>query len=848
MSRQAGQNSSGHFQSIWHAILLSTTVLSLTIGSPTRAEPIVGGRVAFNIPAQELDSALVAFAEQSKMQIVVQAAVLRGLKTSGVAGDYSTNEALNSLLNKSGLQYRFTGANTIAVVQTAQAAEPAPIKEEAKSAPPAVQLEEVIVTAEKRSTSLQKTPISISVLGTNELKQLGVNGMTDLGSGSVPSLRLLSFAGRASAVTIGMRGIVPLDATQVSRDPAIGIYMDDVYLGRVQGLGSQLYDVERVEVLKGPQGTLFGRNTVGGALSFITKKPTGRFGVEQTLSVGNFGEFKAITHLNLPKMANISLKIDAVYAKRGGTINNTAVGQADWNQYDRKGIRVAALWEPTDNFSALYAGEVSRDESTGGYSQIVALFPGAPPLAPLQTVQTGRINTGAVGVLLQPSVGLVQGHSLTLTWEPMTDLQIKSISSYRRIKQSQYDNSGANFSAFRPNGFLSRYSLAFVQQKQFSQELQAVGSLPRLKYVAGLYYFWERGADSAYAPSTAQWNADGTAQTIIPSYVPRPFPDRAANAHAKSLAAYGQATYTPPLLNDDLHLTAGLRYTSDRKNGALTALSGVTKNIPFTFGSDRVDPAVTVAYDISDNLNAYVRWGTAYRAGGADERSLTFRAFGPETVNSWEIGAKSTFWENRARLNVAAYHTTYKDLQIAFTNPANVASTETLNTKQPAKIKGLEADFSVSPIEKLTVTAGYAFTQWKLPPQISPFNGVATPTAILFTPKHAASIAVDYTIPAGNFAQLGFHLDASAQSSFFSATAAAPRLPGYALLNGRVTLRNIEFGARAGSLELAFWMKNITNKAYIYYDFPLAGAGLINGIFGDINEPRTFGLDATYRF
>ena len=187
-------------------------------------------------------------------------------------------------------------------------------------------LEEIVVTAQKVETNLQNTPISISVLGANDLQSRGVHSLEDMMSGGVPSLRVAPFATRSSALTVGIRGIVTGDANQPARDPGVGVYIDGVYLGRPQGLGAALYDVERIEVLKGPQGTLFGRNSTGGAVSIVTRKPTGVLHLSQTAGMGSFGGYIAQTHLDLPTFANISLKFDGILTKREGTVKNPMAG------------------------------------------------------------------------------------------------------------------------------------------------------------------------------------------------------------------------------------------------------------------------------------------------------------------------------------------------------------------------------------------------------------------------------------------------------------------------------------------------------------------------------------------
>lgn len=184
---------------------------------------------------------------------------------------------------------------TMASPALAEAASPAqPAADEAKPADAAPadsgQIADIVVTALKRETNLQKTPIAISVVSPEVIADRHVQSLIDLADGAVPSLRIATFEARQSALTVGIRGIVPFDANQTARDQGVGVYIDGIYLGRQQGLNAALFDVERVEVLRGPQGTLFGRNTEGGALSIVTKAPTGEFGGRVSGGFGNYGQ------------------------------------------------------------------------------------------------------------------------------------------------------------------------------------------------------------------------------------------------------------------------------------------------------------------------------------------------------------------------------------------------------------------------------------------------------------------------------------------------------------------------------------------------------------------------------
>ncbi|MGK6319639.1 TonB-dependent receptor [Sphingomonas sp. DT-204] len=714
-------------------------------------------------------------------------------------------------------------------------------------------LTDIVVTAEKRETNLQKTPIAISVLGGEALADRHVQSLLDLQDGAVPSLRVSPSFSRNSALSIGIRGITGGDANQPSRDAGIGVYIDGIYLGRSQGLGMALMDIERIEVLKGPQGTLFGRNSVGGAVSIVTRKPSGEFQLRQTVGVRNFDGYSAETHLDLPSFSNISLKFDGVILKRDGTVKNTLQGADGFNLFDRRGAHVAALWEPSADFSAQLDADYSYDATTSYYVQLLNRNPAAPALAPLVQVQPDRAGTVDIGVPQQPSVGETYGFGLHLDWRVADGIKLRSITSYRDLKQNQYDNGiGAHAGVFRPNAAFSRYSLASMRQHQFSQEFQLIGDADRLQYVAGLYYYHEAGDDDAWSPNTMRWNADGTAATPLPSLAAgaaTPFPDRASTAKADSYAAFGQATWTPPVLSDMLRLTVGGRFTHDEKSGRLYKVNGADAPYSFTFSKDHFDPQVTVALDPSDDVELYGKWGTAYRAGGANSRSLTYRAYGPETVSTFEAGLKTSFWDKRGRFNVAAYTTRYTDIQIDFLAPnagTNRTTIETMNAPGHGTIKGIEIDASLAPLPGLTLSAAYAYTHGELPPAANPFLGGALQTVyITSTPEHAGSGAIDYAVALGGDAVLRAHLDANIAEGYYS-MAGEPTLTDSAfIVNGRLAIGGIDL-TRGAKLELSLWSRNLFDEQHLFVRSHSAYAA--GGDFGIYNEPRTFGLDGTLRF
>jgi iron complex outermembrane receptor protein len=731
-------------------------------------------------------------------------------------------------------------ADTAAVVEAAAAA-----------------LDEVVVTAQKRQTNLQDTPIAISVLGADALQARHVQSLADLGDGAIPSLRVAPFFARNSALAIGLRGIgAASDANQPARDQAVGVYINGVYLGRAQGLGSALYDVERIEVLKGPQGTLFGRNTEGGAISIVTRRPSGRFGMNAAAGYGNYDGYRAEAHVDLPEFHGVSIKVDGLVSKRGGTIlNPTSNDQPDFNSYDRRGVQVEALWRPRADLTVDYAFDSTYDGTTPYLVQLLAK--GSLGLAPLTPPQDERVKVAAVGVPLRLSEGITWGHRLNVEWSPADWLQLKSITAYRDLKQGQYDNGAFALSAYAPNGNFSRYSIANFDQAQFSQEVQLVGHLPQIEFVAGAFFYRESVNDSARTPNTLQWNATGTAYTVLPLNLDAvPF-DRASHARTKSSGAFGQAVWTPPVFGGRAHLTVGGRFTHDERSGSLNTVNGATPSyvdankrtivgaIPLDESWNRFDPMVDLAFDLGPDVNVYGKWSTGYKAGGANSRSLTYRAFDPETVSMFELGAKTEFWERRARLNVAAFYGDLKDVQIDFSVIILNNNRGTLETTNAAtgKTRGLEVDFSIKPIDGLTLSANYAYTKATLSKAFNPFTNTQATVYPLYTPKNAASASVDYERPWLG-AVLKAHLDANwAEGQYTNTT--DPRLSDESfIVNGRLALADIPLRGDEARLELALWSRNLLNESHAF----LRNFNASLGTYGIFNEPRTYGAEARVRF
>ena len=738
-------------------------------------------------------------------------------------------------------------------------------------------------------------------------------------------------------------------------------------------MNAALFDIERIEVLKGPQGTLFGRNTEGGALSMVTRAPSGVFGGRFVAGVGNYGSRSAEGHLDLPKFANLAIKLDGVYQHQDPTVTDPLAGSTGWNYYDRKGGRAAARWTPVDGFTADFAYDYAKDENTPNFSQLVSYNPNGYAVGTYTNPQTGVVgtqlyvpsSTGAavkcggtirfdqttpvciaplaaaegvhprrqtvsdIGVPQQPSVDLTHGASAVLKYKAAPWIELRSITAWRGVSTDQWDNSGgAARSTFAPNANFSRYSLSFLRQHQFSEEFQAVGSVPQLDYVLGAYYFTEHATEYAATPLSNAWNASGTAYTVrspvIDSSATGPissansgyqqfapscnntlgasvtqfanscqFITRASSAYDHNVSAFGNLTFTPEQLGN-IHITAGGRYTKDQRRGQLYVvnnrsdlLTPGTTNTPFPFSNSisRFDPLLNLAVDASSDVHLYAKYATGFRAGGANDRSAQFNSFGPEAVKSYELGAKVDFLDHKARLNLAGYIMDRSNTQFDFdfydtsaTSPTNGAHIEQTQNAGQTKIRGIEADLTVRPVQALTLTASYAYTYIKAPSSVNPLvpGAPAQQLYIVYTPTHAASGAVDYATPVnifGSAASIRLHLDANYASSQYTFQLESTKTDPSFTVNGRLALADIELGSN--KLTLSVWSRNLLNHTNIYRRSAANSSPVLNycptggvvggvactagtvfstnysGILGDyanFNPPRTFGFEASVKF
>lgn len=706
-------------------------------------------------------------------------------------------------------------------------------------------LREITVSAQKREQSLQETPIAISVLDEIQLETQGITGLTDLEGGAVPSLRIQPIGNTPSTLLITIRGNGPLDVVQVTREASIAIHLDGIYLGRSQGLASEHADLERIEVLQGPQGTLFGRNATSGSINLVSKGPTGEWGLKHKLSTGNFDAYRSITRINFQEFAGFSAKLDYMRSTRDGWVKNSAAGQADYNAYDKEGARLSVDWQ-RDSLVAEYRADYSDVDFVQNYFQFKEDNIG------LIGVEDGRQSATRFPISpLEPTNTSQELHALTMTWQPHQTLKIKSLSSYRELDEHTNNNYGG---ALYFNGLMAE---SMIHQHQISEEIQLIGTMPRLDWVVGAFYYREKANETllniftldSFGFITGTPNTPITPTDIFTTLVPgvgivnNQIPPRHVEALTKSKAIYGQASWTPSAFRDRLEITAGARYTEDQRSGNRQEFGFDA----FDIKTNNLDPTVTFNYYWADRLSTYLKWSTAYKAGGANSRATNFSTYSPEEVSTFEVGLKSEFWHQRIRLNGAIFATDYVDMQIDVSDPDNIALAETINGAHRVEVDGAEVALNIAPAAGLALGISYTYLDGNMPPQPNPLaDGATTQFQLAQTPKHAGALSIDYDFVPWSFGSLSLHANATSTDHYAYTSVGGFLLDSYTLINARITLEDINLGNDHGSLKLALWSKNITDEEYVVFAFPLGNPPIaISQVFG---TPRTIGLDLTYEF
>ncbi|WP_232455607.1 TonB-dependent receptor [Sphingomonas sp. KC8] len=623
-----------------------------------------------------------------------------------------------------------------------------------------------------------------------------------------------------------MRGVGNND-DQITQDPSVAVYVDGVYVARTQGMVSEVAELERVEVLRGPQGSLYGRNATGGAINFITRAPDlNELRIKQTVTVGNYSHFRTRTNVSVPVADTLAVEFGYMHTERDGFVRNRGTGVKRFGDQRRNAYRAAFLWQPSADFDIRYSYDRSELGDTPTFMAAVPLFP----------ARAARPTEGSTFVEdLKRNDVVAQGHNLTASWDAADGLTLKSITGYRKLKSQTYQNYHAGL--LGPYAFLDNKN--YIDQDQISQEFQIIGDLfdDRLKYVMGLYYFDE--------------SADGLDVSAVPSR--NVMTERTVTIGNRAYAAYSQVTLTPPILDDRLHLTAGLRWSRDERKASLqetTIPTGVSPIVgPTTRGKtafNNVSPSIIVAFDVNDDVNLYGKVVRGYKTGGFNTRASTrdrFAAgFDPETLTAYELGMKSTWLDNRLRFNIAAFLSDYKDIQVnTRSDPNNVGITDVLNAGK-AKVKGIEMDITAKPVDALTVSFSYSYLNGKYKKVIDA-TGADRSSFFRFinTAPNTISAKADYQFPHTSIGQPGLFVEYYYQDRITTSTS-DPRYKAasYGLLDARLTLSDIPIGV--GNWRLSAFGRNLTDAKYYVAHF---SAGLPSAFYG---QPRTYGLELTFEY
>lgn len=695
-------------------------------------------------------------------------------------------------------------------------------------------IEEIIVTAERRESSLQKTPIAITAMDEKALLDRGIVDIVGIIK-ATPSMSFTPYPTTATTLTLFMRGSGTQDIGQITLDTATGFYQDGFYISRPQLMTFDLADVERVEVLRGPQGTLYGRNTTGGAVNLITRKPSGSFGFKQELEVGSKGRRRSLTVVDLPAAGNLSAKLSWLMREQDGYVRNPGPGH-DFGLVEEQAGRLALRWAGDGPLTADYFFEAGDLDSTAFYYTSDALT----GLLPGYSNKDKPEHRSHRPIDLPKGTGKTETHGLTLEWQLSDALTLRSLTGYRELDTVAYQDYAETF-------FVGFRSTDDISTHQFSQELQALGTAldGRVDYVVGLYYFKEKG--------------DHYQNVVITNALPGSDPlrldkDRLVKVESKSRAIFAQATWTPPVLDDRLSLTLGGRYTRDDRKASRTMLIryfgfpiaeeptpglGNTNDVD----SSQFSPSFTANYAWSDDINTYLRVATGYKAGGSSE-STDIGQFGitfdPEKVTLYELGLKSYLFDRSVRLNAALFRTKYKDMQLFLnTNPGDLSVVLDMNAGK-ATIDGLELEALWQPTDELSFTLDYTWLDAgydSIPaPAGTIFDPAVNPSSPYrvgedikrlfstgYAPKNTVNLGASWTALKLGRSEVTAILNYRWEDRAYHSAGAGPGVPNYKLASrdpyglwdGRISWQSA-LGERS-RLRIDLWGKNLADRKWPLY-------------------------------
>ena len=730
-------------------------------------------------------------------------------------------------------------------------------------------LQEIVVTAERREEKLRDVPIAVTSFNAAALQSRGITDIRGI-EGFTPNVKIVQSPGYQTEADIAVRGGVTINPAPYW-DPTAGLYVDGVYIPKAIGNVTDLADMDHVEVLRGPQGTLYGRNTLGGAINIVTQKPTGNLEGYITAGAGDYGSTQVRGNINLPKIGIFSIALSGVLQAHDGYINSVAdphhspyaaspyLGAFD--SLNSQTGRIAVRADVTDDITVDYAFDVSYQKDTPNYSQLtrvfntglVAAFPGLGQSF-AQYIQgspgpsrAATANGGYMGTRPFEIAG-VRAHSLTATWDVSDELTLKSISSYRWIDWSNNLDLDGSPIPFAGTELFTHYHAA-------SQEIQASGQIDRFHYTAGAFYF----EDGGYTQNPQQFALGQI------NY------DSEYGYGTQNYALYSQVDYNPPVLDDKLTITFGLRYSNETKfgsrfeSGAVFGPSAVLiSGISATKNFDSTTPMAVVKYALTDDVNVYAKYAEGFKSGGFNGEAPTaaesLTPFKPETVDEYEVGIKSRWLDGRLNVNLAAFYDEHSDLQLSVFTATSAASSVVRNAGS-ADISGVEFDAQALPVEWLSLsgTVGYLNTQYNqfldLNPVTNRIQNYANDRAFPYAPQFTASASADATLMDNDIGKLNFIVDYRHSDAYYEYPYSFNPANGYYAGSTKASPQNI-FDARLrltgievpqGTVDIEMWGKNIFNDKYRINGIDF-GPGFGNMTISYYGDPPTFGGDVTYHF
>ncbi|NML61769.1 TonB-dependent receptor [Massilia sp. RP-1-19] len=712
----------------------------------------------------------------------------------------------------------------------------------------------VLVTARRREETLQDVPVSVTAYTAEQLSKQGIPDITALAF-SLPNTTLKSSRATNSTLTAFIRGVGQQDPL-AGFEAGVGIYLDDIYLARPQGAVAEIYDVERIEVLRGPQGTLYGRNTIGGAVKYVTRKLAPTTDVRLKATVGNHGQRDGVLTASTP-IGEVT-RIGASIAKftRDGFGTNLTTGKGNYDK-DLTAARVSAEFTPTTDLFIRISGDATQDDSNprNGHRLIPGRSSGAPILG---NVYDTRANlTKALG---QDQEVKAHGVSALIEWGISNELTFKSVTAARKDKSY----APIDFDSLAATDF---HVPALYKNKQFSQEFQVTYTGDKMQGVAGVYYI------------------DANAFNIFDTILAAPFASSTytkGDIDTKAWAVFADANYK---VNDALSVSAGGRYTVDKREASILRQiylgTGGSQGLgnpnavffrtdtDFTRGElEREDkkftPKIGVAYKMNEDHNVYASWARGFKGGGFDPRMNVFgtkltpaqarAGYAPETIDTFELGLKSAFNNGRFLTNIAVFNSDYKDVQI----PGSVAvdtngdgrddsfAGVTTNAGK-AKIKGFELEANARVTDNFTLSGMYSWIDAEYTRFIVAGVDQSANRVFQNTPKNSANLRGAYDIPMpvmgrGGRLTLSANVSHKDDTNQFETKSLLDQ-EAYTLWDASVVWTSANGKIRAG-----LHGKNLGDKEYKTggYLFPTLGnEGVLTAFYGN---PRTVSATLDYRF